>query len=93
MTYPRTLRLTPDGVVIVVQRPTAQAVSTASRAAVGLMTLADVAELAEYWPPYRDKSTPTVVALSWWIAGALKLSAEMATACEAMSAKKGIPRG
>ena len=91
MTYPRTLHLTPDGVDIVVQRPTARAVATAARAAVGEMTIADGDELRiqSFATPGRELQ---VVALAEWIARSLGMDEALGTYAGALAARKGVPR-
>ncbi len=92
MTGAQTLSLTPDGVEIVVQRPTARAVATAARAAVGSMTLADSDELRIQSFATRS-STLVVVALAEWIARALKMDAEMVLRAGEYAGAPGVPRG
>ena len=92
MTYPTTLRLTADGVEIVVQRPTAQAVATAARAAVGWLTIGDAVELyGSNW--VMDGDTLVVAALAEWIGCALTLPEKTIKAAREIAGRKGVARG
>jgi hypothetical protein len=93
VTYPTTLRLTADGVAIVVQRPTAQAVATAARAAVGCMSIGDGRALFNFSHDDDPESTPQVVILAWWIAGELGLSDDVVKAAREMVGRSGVARG
>ena len=92
MTYPRTLHLTEDGIDIVVQRPTARAVATAARAAVGEMTIADGDELRlqSFATPGRELQ---VVALADWIARSLGLDDAATAEARRLAGRRGVPRG
>ena len=93
MTYPRTLRLTPDGVVIVVQRHTARAVATAALGVVGHLTIADAHALCLLWPGVRGNYLPLVVALADCIAASLDMDDAMIASARDLAGRKGIPRG
>jgi hypothetical protein len=93
VTYPTTLRLTADGVAIVIQRPTAQAVATAARAAVGSMSIGDGMSLYNVSNDNDPTSTPQVVILAWWIAGELGLSDDVVKAAREMVGRSGVARG
>lgn len=92
MTYPRTLHLTPDGTPIVVQRPTARAVATAARAAVGSLTVSDACELCLAWPGVRGNYLPLVVALADWLAVSLDMDGDEVAAARDFAGRKGVPR-
>ncbi len=91
MTYPRTLHLTEDGVDIVVQRPTARAVATAARAAVGELTVADGDELRlqSFATPGRELQ---VVALAEWIARSLGMDEALGAYAGALAGRRGVPQ-
>lgn len=92
MTYPRTLHLTEDGTPIVVQRPTARAVATAARAAVGDMTMNDANEL-DAWIHPSDGGLLVVVVLADWIAGTIGLNDTATAEARRLAGRKGVPRG
>ena len=92
MTYPRTLRLTDDGVKIVVQRHTARAVATAALGAISRMTMNDANELEAQSSAF-DRGKLLVVVLTIWIADEIGLSDVATLNARDFAAKKGIPRG
>jgi hypothetical protein len=93
VSYPQTLRLTPDGVAIVVQRPTAQAVATAARAAIPRLTIDDANQLWIWWPVGRGTHLPLVEALADWIAWSLRMSDDKRTQVREMVGRSGVARG
>jgi hypothetical protein len=93
MTYPRTLHLTEDGTPIVVQRPTARAVATAARAAVGEMTMDDHYYLAARRWDRRGARELAVVALADWIARSMGMDDAMTASARDFAGRKGVARG
>ena len=84
--------MTEDGAAIVVQRPTAQAVATAARAAVGCMTMNDVNELEAQSSAF-DRGQLVAVVLADWIARSLRLSDDKRTQVREMVGRSGVARG
>ncbi len=93
MTYPRTLHLTEDGTPIVVQRKSARAVATAARAAVGDLTINDVARLSSDSFAFAFSTDAlVVVVLAEWIARSLDLDDAAIAEARRLAGRRGVPR-